>query len=85
MIRMRTVVFIAAFLAVMLLAPDCALARAGGGGGGGGGFHHRSHHDDMDGLINVLCTFLILPAMALNSFLPFLDYAAGSAADPARS
>jgi hypothetical protein len=71
MIRMRTVVFIAAFLAVMLLAPDCAFARAGGGGGGGGGFYLGRHRHDMDGLINVLVTFLMLPAMALNSFLPY--------------
>jgi hypothetical protein len=62
MIRMRTFFFFAVFIAVMVLAPDGAFARAGGGGGGGGS--HYSHY----GPVYMITLLVMLPAKVLYSF-----------------
>jgi hypothetical protein len=64
MIRMRTVLFFAVFIAVMVLAPDCAFARAGGGGGGS----HYSHYGH-SGRGDLIVMLVMLPVQMLYIFV----------------
>lgn len=72
--RLRSLLSIATVIAVLILAPDSAFARAGGGGGGGGGSHYRD-----SGLV----AMVIFPATALYFLVAMIlmDYKQREAAE----